>query len=219
MLPSFWGRQQPKVGQSRRADLSKPRNFKMKADWDRIEQSLSTMGCLDRMGLRPGASKTEIAALEGHLDVRLPESLKAFLSVHDGQDEGVGSMSEVGLVGGQLLLSVEGIRQEWDIWRSLDEDAMNVDCAAFMASHPEGFIKPMYTNRLWIPLTKDRCGNHMGLDYDPDKNGSCGQVIRFGRNEDTKRLIAGSFEDFVGKLVSSVVASQWNGEEYLTSRI
>jgi cell wall assembly regulator SMI1 len=193
----------------------------MKAHWDRIEQSLSTKGCLDRMGLRPGASKGEIADLEEHLAVRLPESLKAFLSIHDGQDDlvGLGLMSEVGLVGGQLLLSVEGIRQEWQIWRSLDGDAMNIDCAEFMASDPEGFIKPMYTNSLWIPLTKDCCGNHIGLDYDPDKRGTSGQMIRFGRDEYTKRLITGSFEDFVGKLVSSVVASQWNGEKYLTSRI
>ncbi|TKC80195.1 KNR4-like cell wall assembly/cell proliferation coordinating protein [Trinickia terrae] len=184
----------------------------MKAQWDRIEQWLSTKGCLEQMRLRAGASTSGIEGLEAHLGVRLSESLKAFLSVHDGQDE------TVGLVGGELLLSIEGIRQEWDLWRSLDEEAMNADSADFMASHPEGFIKPMYTNRLWIPLTKDWGGNHIGLDYDPDEKGSSGQVIRFGRDEETKRLIADSFEDFVGKLVLAVGASEWNGE-YLAMTI
>jgi cell wall assembly regulator SMI1 len=179
----------------------------MKAHWNQIEQSLSTKGCLDHMGLRPGASKSEIANLEEHLEVKLPDSLKAFLSIHDGQDEGRGSMIWVGLAGGQRLLSVREIRGRWDDWCSIEfaEDSM--------ASDPVGFIKPMYTNPLWIPLTEDFSGNHMGLDYDPDKKGASGQVIRFGRHEDPKRLIAGSFEDFVGKLVSWVVALQWDGEE------
>jgi cell wall assembly regulator SMI1 len=180
----------------------------MKAHWNQIEQSLSTKGCLDDMGLRPGASKTELANLEKHLKVKLPDSLKAMLSIHDGQYDDNGP----GLVDGQLLLSVGGICRQWDTWRSLDEDAMNVVCAEFMASDPVGVIKPMYTNRLWIPLTEDRAGNHIGLDYDPDKKGTFGQVIRFGRDEDTKRLIAGSFEDFVGKLVSWVVVAQWDDE-------
>ena len=180
----------------------------MQAHWDRIIQSLSAMGCLDRIGLRPAASMSEIEDLESHLNVILPSSLKAFLSIHDGQDEKMG----YGLAGGAQLLPVKGIRQNWDMWRSIDEDAMNADCARFMASDPEGFIKPMYTNRLWIPLTHDWGGNHIGLDFDPDEKGSSGQVIRFGRDEDTKRLLTGAFEDFVCNLVSSVVASQWNGE-------
>jgi hypothetical protein len=44
----------------------------MKAHCNRIEQSLATKGCLDRMGLRPEAPKSEIADIEEHLDVRLP---------------------------------------------------------------------------------------------------------------------------------------------------
>ncbi|WP_426399488.1 SMI1/KNR4 family protein [Ralstonia sp. R-29] len=184
----------------------------MKDQWNQIEESLLSLDCLERVRLRPGASPSQIAELEQHLGVRLPERLKAFLSIHDGQD------GSVGLVGGETLLSVENIRKEWDAWRSIDEEAMNADCADFMASQPEGFIKPMYTNRLWIPLTKDWGGNHLGLDYDPDKKGSVGQVIRFGRDEDTKRLVARSFEDFVSLLVSAMEAARWNGE-YLESTI
>lgn len=36
---------------------------------------------------------------------------------------------------------------------------MNADCADFMPSRPEGYVKPLYTNRLWIPLTTDGSGN------------------------------------------------------------
>nr|WP_315595326.1 SMI1/KNR4 family protein [uncultured Cupriavidus sp.] len=62
-----------------------------------------------------------------------------------------------------------------------------------------------------IPLTTDG-GNHVGLDYDPDTNGTIGQVITFGRDEDTKRVIANSFEHFVSLLISAVATARWNGE-------
>ena len=75
----------------------------------------------------------------------------------------------------------EEIAGEWDNWRSIDETAMNEDCADFMDSAPKGVIKPKYTNPLWIALTHDGGGNHAGLDFDPDANRRPGQVIVFGR--------------------------------------
>lgn len=184
----------------------------MKEQWTRIEELLGTHGCQGQIDLRPGASDDQIDSLEAHLGVDFPDSLKSFLSIHDGQD------GRAGLVGGQQLLSAESIRRQWDMWRSLDEVQMNADCADLMASHPERAIKPMYTNRYWIPLTTDWGGNHIGLDFDPDAQGTVGQVIRFGRDEDTKQLIAESFDAFVEKLVASLSESNWNGE-YLESKI
>ena len=55
----------------------------------------------------------------------------------------------------------------------------------------------MYANPLWIPLTHDGGGNHAGLDFDPDTKGRPGQVIVFGRDMDTKRLVAPNFETFL----------------------
>lgn len=53
---------------------------------------------------------------------------------------------------------------------------------------------------------------------DPDTKGSIGQVIRFGRNEDTKRLVAENFDHFVSVLVTAVAVARWNGE-YLESTV
>ena len=73
---------------------------------------------------------------------------------------------------------------------------MNDDCADMMSSDPPGVVKPVYTNRHWIPLTHDHGGNHVGLDFDPDDEGTPGQVIAYGRDEDEKQLLATSFEAF-----------------------
>lgn len=177
----------------------------MQAQWMRIRDRLQSLGCLEEMALLPGASQAEIDALERHIGVILPDPFKRFLVVHNGQDG-------FGLIYGSALLSASGIRQQWDNWRSIDESAMNADCAEFMASDPEGFIKPLYCNRAWIPFTHDGGGNHFGLDLDPDILGKAGQVIAFGRDEDTKRLLANSFELFVEDCIAWLERAVWNGE-------
>jgi cell wall assembly regulator SMI1 len=164
------------------------------------------------MNLREGASRESLASLEEHLGVALPKSVWEFLAIHDGQDRGPG------LTDSGYILSVGGIRANWNMWRDIDEDEMNEDCAELMRSQPEGFIKAMYTNPRWIPLTSDEGGNHIGLDFDPAELGSLGQVIAFGRDEDTKRLLANSFEAFVENLANSLVGLKWNGK-YLEKQI
>lgn len=177
----------------------------MKEHWDKIERRLTDLGCADEMQLCAGADPTAIAALERHIGLDLPPSLKDFLAIHDGQ-------LGVGLIFGQQLLPVSEIRREWDVWRSIDEEEMNRDCADMMSSEPEGFIKPMYCNRRWIPLTSDAGGNHIGLDFDPDVHGNVGQVIAFGRDEDTKRLLGSDFDTFILSCITWLEGAQWNGE-------
>lgn len=177
----------------------------MQKIWSHIERRLAELGCLDAMALRSGADPQEIADLESHLGVTLPDGVARFLSLHDGQDGD-------GLIYGQSLLSVSGIRQQWDVWRSIDEEEMNADCAEFMASDPVATIKPMYCNRAWIPLTHDHGSNHFGLDFDPDQHGQHGQIIAFGRNEDTKRLYANSFEKFIEAYLSWLQSAEWRDE-------
>lgn len=176
----------------------------MQEKWARIEERLTSLGCLHEMGLLPGASQADIDALEQHIGIVLPAPLKQFLLIHNGQDG-------AGLIYGSELLSVSGIRQQWDNWRSIDEAEMNEDCADFMASEPEGCIKTLYCNPAWIPFTHDAGGNHIGIDFDPDTLGQAGQVIAFGRDEDTKRLLANDFASFVDDYIAWLDRAVWNG--------
>jgi cell wall assembly regulator SMI1 len=181
--------------------------------WSELEEKLLSLDCIEALKINEGASASELTKLEEHLGVDLPDEVKKFLSIHNGQsDDGAG------IVFGEQILSTESIRRCWDDWRSIDEEEMNEDCAEFMESSPIGYIKPMYTNRKWIPLTHDWGGNHIGIDFDPDEKGSVGQIIAFGRDEDTKRLIASSFAEFITKLTSSLSEAKWTGE-YIEGQI
>ncbi|QHJ01046.1 KNR4-like cell wall assembly/cell proliferation coordinating protein [Xylophilus rhododendri] len=177
----------------------------MQQIWAQVERRLEELGCLEAMELRAGASEAEIRCLEKHLAVTLPDALRDFLARHDGQNG-------FGLMYGEQFLSVDGIRNQWDTWRSLDEADMNADSAEWMKSAPEGAVQPMYCNTRWIPLTHDAGGNHIGLDFDPGVSGTSGQVIVFGRDEDTKRLLAPSFTEFLSEWAAMLEKATWDGE-------
>jgi cell wall assembly regulator SMI1 len=171
--------------------------------WTSIKASLFEENCLDEMQLRPGASESELIELETELGVVLPDLLKQMLMIHDGQDG-------CGLLFGNQMLSIAEILRQWQGWREIEADGMNEDCAEFMEASPPGVVKPMYANARWIPLTHDGGGNHMGLDFDPDAGGFEGQMIAFGADEDTKYLLARTFDDFVAKALEWIQQSRWN---------
>ncbi|WP_413662559.1 SMI1/KNR4 family protein [Microbulbifer sp. CNSA002] len=151
----------------------------------------------------------ELESLEQHIGIELPVDVKAFLSIHNGQFyRGLGLFFE------SQFLSTSDIQLRWDGWRELDEEEMNEDCADYMKSSPEGYIKPLYTNKYWIPLTFDWAGNHIGVDFDPDSKGKYGQIIAFGRDEDTKLLIADNFSDFISKFIVALDAAKWEGGRF-----
>ena len=174
--------------------------------WDDIILILRRERLLAATSLNSGATTQDLKGLEQHLGVELPTAVGAFLSEHNGQSE----RAKVGVYLGSKILSTGDIRDQWNTWRSIDEEAMNAECADFMSSKPEGVVKPMYTNRLWIPLTNDFGGNHVGLDFDPDHNGKRGQVIMFGRDVDQKFLIADSFDEFLNELIPKLRAADWS---------
>lgn len=180
----------------------------MQEIWNRITARLVQLDRLTETRLLSGATSTELASLELHLGVKLPVELHDLLAIHNGQEGGIG------LVFGHTMLSVEQIRQQWDSWRNIDEEEMNRDCAEFMKSSPDGFIKPLYCNNRWIPITHDWGGNHFGLDFDPDFKGQEEQVITFGTDEDTKQLVARDFPTFVERFVTHLESAAWQEDHF-----
>lgn len=179
----------------------------MNTIWSEIEAIFQAKNCLSWFELNPGASQEEIRALEEHLGVALPPTLKELLAIHNGQNAGFGMFF------GLQFLSTSGIKEQWDMWVSLENDGLNEELADMMSSKPEGYIKPLYLNRQWIPLTHDSGGNHIGIDYDPDVKGILGQMIIFGRDDDEKKLKAASFDAFMRRFIEELKTVQWEVTE------
>lgn len=146
--------------------------------------------------LNQPATTSEIASLENKLGVELPEQLQAMYLEHNGQKDEINT----GLFYGLNFLPLDRVYEEWRSWAEIidsqGENGMK-ELSMFSTSHVPGFIKAAYANKKWVPFAHDWAGNYLGLDFDPAENGTVGQVINFGRDEDEKFVIAKSFSEFM----------------------
>lgn len=146
-----------------------------------------------------------LAALEGRLEITLPEDFREFYLLHNGERD------RLGLIFGLPLLPLEEIYREWQAWQAVAaEDYFNLDFAVI--SVPAGAIKEVYAHPGWLPFVKDGAGNHIALDLDPAPKGRYGQVFNFGRHENTRYVIALSFTDFL-----AFILAQLQAENYIVS--
>ncbi|MFD1888041.1 SMI1/KNR4 family protein [Paenibacillus wenxiniae] len=139
--------------------------------------------------LLASASDEDISQAEQAMNVTFPAQLKQLYRLHNGE-----SHSGPGLFFGLQFLTLEEMVNEWKIWSDLQEEY------ADMGDHysiPADWIKEQYINRQWIPFCHDGGGNHLGIDLDPGPDGIVGQVINFGRDEETKFVIARDIEQFI----------------------
>jgi len=122
----------------------------------------------------------------------LPQAVRDSYLVVDGQEAESSAGCSEGLFFGLSLLPLEGVLEEWRFWREVDDDphtGSNPRLRNLMQSIPDGYVRKEYSQRGWIPLVVDKAGNYIGVDLNPDTNGSVGQVIVFGRDFDTKIVL------------------------------
>jgi cell wall assembly regulator SMI1 len=172
--------------------------------WNSIEQAFTSRGCAPSDLFEPPATDDDIKRLQSVTSLSLPPEAEAFYRVHNGQRLGIR-----GVLFGIELLSIDRIIENWRNWESVSGDGLNEDLADSMSSKPPDYIKPLYSNLQWLPLTHDQGGNHIGLDFDPASKGTCGQVIAFGRDFDEKKLIAPDFGRFIDMFIVELNTIDW----------
>lgn len=191
--------------------------------WDRLETWLENE--FPELGddVQDGATTNDLNAIEKDLGISLPLDVRDSYKLHDGQVS-LGKMR--GLVYGYPLLDLESIAAETNIWRRVcgrlekkDELYLtgNKSSASFQhqkATHeaflakqssvPEGAIQELYCHPDWIPIVKDGVGNNIAIDLSPSTKGRWGQVILFGRDYDTKYVVASCFTEFLYNLLQDL---------------
>ena len=178
----------------------------MKDTWKRIEDWLRTNAPAILVTLQPGATDSQIQELEEYLSVKFPIDVKESYLIHNGQNG-----YDFGLVDGQEFLSLERIKDEWEVWKGL------LDGGDFegSGSEPDTGIKPDWWNEKWIPLTYDGWGNHYCLDLDPAEGGSVGQIITMWHDDVPRELLAGSFREWLKRFADKLEAGEYLfSEEY-----
>jgi internalin A len=142
--------------------------------------------------LNPPATEADISRLETATGLTLPEELRQLYRLHNGES------GNAGLFFGLPFISIDEALAEWKVWESLAGSTASLDTS--IISVPANHVKEQYVNTRYLPISKDYGGNNIGIDLDPGPDGISGQVINFGRDEDTRYVIApslGGFMEFI----------------------
>lgn len=151
--------------------------------------------------------------------------------MHDGQDRGG---KPTGILFGVTLLDCEEIVEEWQLWKRVAqayavETLTSPDTPSTSASttstgrrqskifgatgrfqncRPPETIQKVYAHPCWIPLAKDFTGNNIAVDLAPGPRGTWGQVILFGRECETKYVVARSWSSFLAAIADDFEAGE-----------
>ncbi|MBK6691448.1 MAG: SMI1/KNR4 family protein [Myxococcales bacterium] len=172
--------------------------------------------------LAPPATSDELADLERTLGCALPADVTSVLRVHNGQKQAMLSnrLVEASVTLPTLtFLSTHDIAAIWTEWSELraqtSESVMaDLDAGCRVFRGARGKVKELYTSPGWIPLWADPTRpDYIGLDLDPEAQGTSGQIINFGRNEDRHFVAAPDFGALFEILVDEVEAGAWPASE------
>ncbi|KAK3995060.1 hypothetical protein QBC44DRAFT_366937 [Cladorrhinum sp. PSN332] len=83
------------------------------------------------------------------------------------------------------------------------------DLLARQDSVPPNCIQKVYSHPAWIPLVRDWGGNNLAIDLAPGPKGTWGQVIIFGRDYDTKYVVARSWAALLATVADDLGSGRW----------
>ena len=156
----------------------------MHAAWIRIERWLRVNAPPVLENLRSGTTAAELRYAEQRLGVTLPDDVRAFYRLHNGQ-----SNPDLGFIEGREFLSLARVVKYWCMWK----DLLDKQVFAHDRSEPVGPIVADWWHACWIPLTDDCAGNHYCLDLAPARGGDCGQIITMWHDDPLREIVAPSF--------------------------
>lgn len=151
--------------------------------------------------LNEPATEEVLLEAEQQLGFPFPEEIKELYRIHNGQNH------RYGIVFGLDFLSLTELCRKHKDWKELiDSEGPEglAELGELCTSTPPGAIKTVYANLRWIPLFYDGSGNAVGIDLDPGEQGSIGQIINFGRDEDNKLVLAPNLAAFIPRYLTAL---------------
>jgi len=182
----------------------------MKSIWTRIETWLGAHAPEILQGLRPPATRNQIAEVEDVLDVSFPQDLVDTFLLHDGQNS-----RAPWLLTGWEFLSLDRIVSEWTVWKDL------LDGGEFeeYESASDGHTVTDWYDAKWIPLTSDGAGDHHCLDLNPGPLGKEGQIILMWHDDDPRTVVASSYREWLEQFAADLEGGRYEVKDgYLQKR-
>ena len=171
--------------------------------WAKLDGWLSAH-CEELDGaLRAGASPNKLEAIERHLGFGLPEEVKQFYQVHDGQTE-----DSPELFDGFRFLPLDRLLDEWSMWQD-DVAPCNFETESVSADT----VKPVYWNPRWVPFAANGCGDCFAIDLDPNPAGQSGQIIGLWLAPPDRNVLGSSLTEWFSTFVNRVEHGEFHYSE------
>ncbi|MDY8025145.1 SMI1/KNR4 family protein [Paenibacillus polymyxa] len=157
--------------------------------WQRIiEKGISKEADFEKkLNLQVGARDEDFQILESTLGIKLPEEMKNFYRVHNGQDWKVGVSSFV------RNLTLSPIAQIIDNWKFIQEEFDPDD----LELDADNEISPCLWNPKWVPIAENGSGDYLCLDTDPSEGGVVGQVLYFWHDWGNRSVEGNNLYEFI----------------------
>lgn len=142
-----------------------------KALWQSLIDNGSAKDSEFKQGLmlHEGAVENELLELEKRLNVKLPDEMKAFYQIHNGQKDDLGVNA---FVRNLTLSPISEIIENWAfLQEEFDPDELELEA--------DQKVKPVLWSPSWIPIAHNGGGDYLCLDTDPEEDGRYGQVLYF----------------------------------------
>lgn len=142
----------------------------------------------ESLNLRSGASDEELQLIEDTLGVKLPEEMKSFYKVYNGQDW------ELGVNPFVRNLTLTPTSEIIDNWCFLQEE---FDPDDDLELDFEKELKPFLWNSKWIPIAVNGGGDYLCIDTDPSEAGVVGQVLYYWHDWGDRSVKAKNIFEFI----------------------
>lgn len=153
--------------------------------------------------LNPPATLERIEQVEETIGQSLPEDLKALYLIANGQKNyfprkhSTSGKYDGPLFGRYEFSSIETALVSWKNWKSIADMLDNTN--EFITARLGDPIDAVYYRSSWFPFAEDGGGNAWAVDLAPIKNGTYGQIVQMGSDENERRVIAASLTELFTK--------------------
>ena len=177
--------------------------------WNAWMAFFAANGFMPQAGLEPGASDHEVAELEQATGLQLSEPIKSLFRLANGQKPVPMPPTPVklpALFGFYEFLGTTLAADEWRMWKDIqDQEGPSgmADHADFVVVTQPDLVKKEYWIAGWLPFARDGGGNSLAFDFSPESQGTAGQIIVIGSDEDHRRVLAPGIGELLHRMLDS----------------
>ncbi len=139
--------------------------------------------------IEPKNNDAIYAEFENEAGFAFPAILKSFLTLHNGVEN-------------TAFMDAQRILKEWRDWQSIYNEWTQEE---LFDTDNESNVKtlPMYVTPYWVPFFNLGGGNFIALDFVPNSQGTAGQVISFGADEQSAIYEAKTLSEFLKGFITA----------------